>query len=272
MANKANLAFIGAGKMVTAIVSSLLRTQSFQADQIICSSANDGTSEKLAETTKIKRAGSLDEVLDFNPDLLVLGCKPQQLSTFSTELGGRKVESLVLSIMAGIPLNRLSSTFPDASNIIRSMPNTPGQIGAGVTGYVFSNPPLPSDKLLISDVVSSLGHALELPSEGDIDRITAISGSGPAYLFEFTCALEEAAKEIGLSSDLAHQFALQTITGSAKLISESVLHPEELRNQVTSPNGTTQAALESFRSNALRKTVSKAVKSAYKRSIELSDA
>jgi pyrroline-5-carboxylate reductase len=272
MANKAKLAFIGAGKMVTAIVSSLLRSQFFQADQIICCSANDGTSEKLAEATKIHRSGSPDEVLDFNPDLLVLGCKPQQISTLSSDLGSRKVESLVLSIMAGIPLDRLSSTFPDAPNIIRSMPNTPGQIGAGITGYVFANPPLSSDKLLVSDVLSSLGPALELKSEDDIDRVTAVSGSGPAYLFEFTCALEEAAKEIGLSHDLAHQFAIHTITGSAKLISESVLHPKELRNQVTSPNGTTQAALESFSSSALRKTVYKAVKAAHERSIELSNA
>ena len=151
--------------MVTAIVSSLLRSQFFQADQIICCSANDGTSEKLAEATKIHRSGSPDEVLDFNPDLLVLGCKPQQISTLSSDLGSRKVESLVLSIMAGIPLDRLSSTFPDAPNIIRSMPNTPGQIGAGITGYVFANPPLSSDKLLVSDVLSSLGPALELKSE-----------------------------------------------------------------------------------------------------------
>jgi len=272
MTNKDRLAFIGAGKMVTAIVSSLLRSQSFRADQIICCSANDGTSEKLAAATGIKRANSLTEILDFQPSLLILGCKPQQLDTISQLLDGQKVDCLVLSIMAGIPLDRLTTTFPDACNIIRSMPNTPGQIGEGITGYVFSKPPTPTNQSLITDVLSALGKSAKLQSEEDIDRVTAVSGSGPAYLFEFACALEAAAKQIGLTDPLAHQFAIQTITGSAKLLAESKLHPEELRDQVTSPNGTTQAALDSFQSNALREIVHKAVKAARERSVELSRA
>ena len=109
-------------------------------------------------------------------------------------------------------------------------------------------------------------------AEEDIDRITAISGSGPAYLFEFTCALECAAKEIGLPEKLANKFALQTITGASKLLANTDLHPEELRSQVTSPNGTTQAALESLEKNNLRKIVLDAVEAAKARSIELSNA
>ena len=108
--------------------------------------------------------------------------------------------------------------------------------------------------------------------EIDIDRVTAISGSGPAYIFEFTSALQEAGKEIGLSPELANDLALETVVGAANLMKESKFSPEELRNQVTSPNGTTQAALESFSNDQLREIVSRAAHAARDRSIELSNA
>ena len=105
--------------------------------------------------------------------------------------------------MAGITLSRLSKVFPKARNIVRSMPNTPGQIGHGATGYLFAQPPSPEDGDIIEQILSSLGAVYELSEEADLDRVTAISGSGPAYVFEFTCALEEAARAIGLSGKLA---------------------------------------------------------------------
>jgi pyrroline-5-carboxylate reductase len=172
--------------------------------------------------------------------------------------------------MAGITLERLREAFPKARNIVRSMPNTPGQIGEGVTGYLFAQGPSSEDAQLVNKVLSSLGEACLVEFEDDIDRVTAISGSGPAYLFEFACALEKAAEDIGLSPDLAEKLSRQTIVGAAKLIEQSGLHPEELRNQVTSPNGTTQAALESFSSSQLREIVIKAANAARERSIELS--
>jgi pyrroline-5-carboxylate reductase len=120
--------------------------------------------------------------------------------------------------------------------------------------------------------LASLGKIYAMQDEKDLDRVTAISGSGPAYVFEFTCALEEAAKSIGLDSGIARDLALQTIIGSAKLMETSEFSPEELRNQVTSPNGTTQAALESFSSDQLREIVKRAATAACNRSIELSNA
>ena len=272
MVNGSKLAFIGAGKMVSAMVSSLLRSGSFKPEDLICCSANDGTSERLSKETGILRANSIPELLAFEPDVLTLGCKPQQLVEISSVFSDKKVESIILSIMAGITLGRLSDSFPDAQNVIRSMPNTPGQIGEGITGFVFLNSPNQLEHRLITNILSSLGESFELNSEEDIDRITAISGSGPAYLFEFTCVLECAAKEIGLPEKLANKFALQTVTGASKLLANTGLHPEELRNQVTSPNGTTQAALESLEKNNLRKIVQRAVEAAKARSIELSNA
>lgn len=272
MVRDSKLAFIGAGKMVSAMVSSLLRSGSFKPEELICCSANDGTSERLSNETGILRANSIPELLAFEPNVLILGCKPQQLAEISSLFSDKKVESIILSIMAGITLSRLSDSFPDAQNVIRSMPNTPGQIGEGITGFVFLNSPNQSEHRLVTNILSSMGESFELKSEEDIDRITAISGSGPAYLFEFTCALECAAKEIGLPEKLANKFALQTVSGASKLLTNSGLHPEELRDQVTSPKGTTQAALESLEKNNLRKIVQDAVEAAKARSIELSNA
>ena len=152
------------------------------------------------------------------------------------------------------------------------MPNTPGQVGAGATGFLFAKPADDKDLELIRKILSSLGFVQEVREERDIDRVTAISGSGPAYVFEFACALEEAGKDIGLEPELARELAAHTVIGAAKLMEESDLHPEELRNRVTSPNGTTQAALESFSADELREIVRKAVHAARDRSIELSNA
>lgn len=272
MFSQSKLGFIGAGKMVSAMVSSLLRSGSFKPENLVCCSANDGTSERLSKKTGILHAISIPELLVSEPDVLILGCKPQQLTEVSSVLYDKKVESIILSIMAGITLGRLSDSFPNAQNVIRSMPNTPGQIGEGITGFVFLNSPNQSEHRLVTNILSSMGESFELKSEEDIDRITAISGSGPAYLFEFTCALECAAKEIGLPEKLANKFALQTVSGASKLLTNSGLHPEELRDQVTSPKGTTQAALESLEKNNLRKIVQDAVEAAKARSIELSNA
>lgn len=266
------VAFIGAGKMVSAIVKSLLRSEIFDPTDIACCSAPDGTSEKLSRETGIMRFDTIDEILELGTDILVLGCKPQQLAQLPESIGLSSKSVLVLSIMAGITLERLDSVFPNARNLVRSMPNTPGQVGAGATGFLFANSPDEKDRDLINKILSSLGFAQEVKDEGDIDRVTAISGSGPAYVFEFTCALEEAGKDIGLDPSLARELASHTIIGAAKLMEGSDFHPEELRNRVTSPNGTTQAALESFSEDKLREIVRKATHAARNRSIELSDA
>lgn len=269
---KIKVAFVGAGKMVSAIVKSLLRSQTFEPSDIACCSAKDGTSETLSEETGIFRFDSIESMMEAKPDLLALGCKPQQLAQLPDSISESTEGTLILSIMAGITLDRLSSVFPNARNLVRSMPNTPGQVGAGATGFLFAREAKEEDRQLIMGILSSLGFAREVGEERDVDRVTAISGSGPAYIFEFACALEEAGKDIGLESDLAKELALHTVVGAAKLMEESDLHPEELRNRVTSPNGTTQAALESFAADELREIVRKAAQAARDRSIELSNA
>ena len=230
------IAFVGAGKMVSAIVHGLLRTNSFSANQISCCSAKDGTSEKLAQSTGISRFESVEDLLAESPSVLVLGCKPQQIKDLPESISKSSAGCLVLSIMAGITTHKLSEAFPEARNIVRSMPNTPGQIGHGITGYLFAKTSSDEDRSIIEKILSSLGSVYELREEEDLDRITAISGSGPAYVFEFTCALEEAARAIGLPGKLGREIALGTVTGAAHLMQDSKMHPQELRDQVTSPN------------------------------------
>lgn len=265
------IAFIGAGKMVSAIVRSLLRSGSFDKKNISCCSANDGTSETLSKETGIVRHPTTEELLSENPNLLVLGCKPQQLDDLPESIGLLATEVLILSIMAGSTLTRLKEKFPFSPNIVRSMPNTPGQIGAGITGYLFSQKPAPEHQELIHNVLAALGKVKEVNREADIDSVTAISGSGPAYVFEFTCALENAAKQIGLAPPLAKELAIQTVIGAAKLMENSNSEPEELRKQVTSPNGTTYAALESLSKDQFRDIIQRAVLAAKERSTQLSN-
>jgi pyrroline-5-carboxylate reductase len=266
------IAFVGAGKMVSAIVKSLLNSNLFNKKEITCCSANDGTSDILSKSTGIQKKENILDLLSSNPDALVLGCKPQQINDLPNEIRQLTGDTLILSIMAGIPLSRLSESFPKARNIVRSMPNTPGQIGSGITAFLFAKEPKEDDRSLIEGILGSLGVVKEVAVELDIDRVTAISGSGPAYIFEFTCALQEAGKAIGLSEEYSNEFAKQTVIGAAKLMENSSFTPEELRNQVTSPNGTTQAALESLSANKFRNIISEAAKSAKSRSIELSNA
>jgi len=264
------ISFVGAGKMVSAIVHSLLRSDAFSAEQISCCSAKDGTSEKLSQATGISRFNSVEDMLATPTSILVLGCKPQQLGEMPPSVSDLTSGCLILSIMAGIPISRLSQVFPHSRNLVRSMPNTPGQIGYGVTGYLFDQSPIEEDRKVIESILNALGQSHELKEEEDIDRVTAISGSGPAYLFEFTSALEEAGRAIGLSGKLARELAIGTMAGSARLMESSELDPKQLRDQVTSPNGTTQAALESFSEDDLRSIVRHAVEAARTRSIELS--
>jgi len=263
------IAFVGAGKMVSAIVNGLLHENVFGPEQMACVSAPDGTAEKLAETSGIGQADSLEELLADGSSRLLLGCKPQQFHDLDPRLADWTDGSTVLSIMAGIRLETLGQRFPNARHVVRSMPNTPGQIGAGVTAYSIGGQANAETQTDVERILGSLGRVFPV-EEPQLDAVTAMSGSGPGYVFEFACALEEAGTKIGLEKEFARILAIETILGSGRLMARSQEHPETLRNYVTSPNGTTQAALERFAEGGFRKLVADAVSSARERSIELS--
>ena len=267
---KFEIAFVGAGKMVSAIVNGILTEKVFRPEQMACVSAPDGTSEKLAEASGIGQADSLEALLSNGSNRLLLGCKPQQFHDLDPRLADWTDGTTVLSIMAGITLETLGQRFSKARHLVRSMPNTPGQIRAGVTGYLFATPPTEEDQDDVERILSALGKVFPVEKESPLDAITAMSGSGPGYVFEFACALEEAGIGIGLEKEFARTLAIETILGSGRLMARSGEHPETLRNYVTSPNGTTQAALERLTEGDFRKLIADAVSAARDRSLELS--
>jgi pyrroline-5-carboxylate reductase len=261
-------AFIGAGRMASAIVAGLLDQHVAAPADLACLGGDDDTARQLVARTGIRLCADLPALLD-GADLVVLAFKPQHLADADPRLAALTAGKLVLSILAGKPLAALAKVFPQARNLIRTMPNTPGQIGAGITGWCSREPLSAEDTALVESLLGALGRHVAV-DESQIDAITAVSGSGPAYVFEFTAALRAAGIAAGLTPEAAHDLALATVIGSAKLMQQTGTEPEELRNQVTSPNGTTYAGLEVMRAKDFRGLIRDTVLAAKKRSEELS--
>ena len=262
------ISFIGSGRMATAIVQGILDKGLYQPGDLACCAGNDDTGRILSQKTGIQFCVKAAD-LPVDTDLVILACKPQQLDKIDPAIPGLARGKAVLSIIAGKQVATLEETFPGTRIVIRCMPNTPGSIGEGFTGYTPSQKLGPGDKAAIEGILGSLGEVLEVP-EPWIDLVTAISGSGPAYFFEFTAALAEAGKQLGFPDDLAERLAQRTFIGAAKLLEQSGEDPVSLRIAVTSPGGTTQAALDTFEAANLRELVAKAAAAAHQRSIELS--
>ena len=264
------IAFIGAGRMASAIVKGLIDSNIYSPSQILCTCGKDSTGQKLAESTSIQHVEHLDaHILDI--DYLILACKPQQLTDLQIPSNSQMDHLSVISILAGTPIKKLRKQFPEVQNIIRSMPNTPGQIGQGVTAYT-SEKTL-SDELNseISSILGALGAVYRV-SESQLDAVTAISGSGPAYVFEFISALTRAGIKAGLETTLAQALAEKTVLGSSLLLEESPLSPEALRDAVSSPGGTTEAALKVLEESKFRELIQAAVLRAKARSEELAQS
>ncbi len=263
-------AFVGAGNMASAIVRGMLNKGFCTASELACTSARDGTGEKLSAATGVALFDSLEEMLRAAPGIrsVVLAIKPQQFAQLPDSVAELTRGKLIISILAGMPISRLVARFPHAANIVRAMPNTPGQIGAGITAYA-SNVPLAADRLSdVEGILGSMGPVLTV-EEGQLDAVTALSGSGPAYVFAFVEALRDGGIAEGLSPDVAFRLAMHTVLGSALLLEKSGEDPAELRRKVTSPNGTTQAALEKMASLDLHGTVKAGIRAARLRSEEL---
>lgn len=210
-----------------------------------------------------------------NVDIVVLAVKPQVIDSVNLVLPAFVPQDVpVLSIAAGITLTNLTKAWGVARPLIRAMPNTPGAIGQGVTGYIINKNIIEEHDVIANSLLSALGHVYQVTDEKQMDAITAVSGSGPAYVYNFVEALENAAKNIGLPNDLARDLARQTVIGAAALLAhETTLSPEALRVAVTSPGGTTEAALNVLMGNqGLATPLSEAVKAAFKRSQELAQS
>jgi pyrroline-5-carboxylate reductase len=253
--------------MASAMARGLLARRLYQPAQIRCTSGDDPTGAELAANAGIRYEAAPDKLLD-GADLVVVACKPQQLAKLDTAYAKLTKGKLVLSILAGTPLVKLAKVFPGARNLVRAMPNTPGQIGAGITAYCGQNKLSAADHQAVEGILGSLGAVLEI-DEAHLDAVTAVSGSGPAYVFEFAAALHAAALATGLPHATAQKLAHQTLHGAAKLMEATGEDPEKLRNAVTSPGGTTEAALKVLHQGNFRKLFQEAVLAAKRRSEEL---
>jgi pyrroline-5-carboxylate reductase len=261
-------AFIGSGRMASAMVGGLLARKAATPAEIACIGGDDDTAGILAGRTGIKAATDLASLLS-TADTVVLACKPQQLAGLDPRLAALTAGRLVISILAGKRLARLSQTFPAARNLVRAMPNTPGQIGAGITGWAALQALSLSDRALVDTVLGALGEMVAL-DEKDLDAVTALSGSGPAFLFEFVAALRDGGVAAGLPRETAARLAQATVLGSARLLAESGIQPETLRDQVTSPHGTTFAGLQRMTARGFRDIIKDTILAAKARSEELS--
>lgn len=259
--------FIGAGKMAGAIVGGLISSGAAKPGEIACVCGNDDTGKNLAKSAGISLSDSAAQLFE-DAETVVLACKPQQMAEAAKSVGGAKCETLI-SILAGTPIRRLRECFPGAEKIVRVMPNMPAQISQGISCFAAEAPLSPREREAVESVLGAIGEFMEIPESG-LDAVTALSGSGPGYVFEFAAAMIEGAQKLGFSKDEAEKLVKKTLLGSAMLLAQSPLSADELRSAVSSPGGTTLAALDVFEKSGLRKTVSDALEAARKRSRELS--
>ncbi|MBI5766577.1 MAG: pyrroline-5-carboxylate reductase [Verrucomicrobia bacterium] len=262
------IAFLGAGRMASAIVDGLLAKQVRAPADLACNDGGDGTAAALAARTGVAATSDLAALIA-PADTLVLACKPQQLAGLDPRLAELAAGKLVLSILAGKRVATLAKVFPRARNLVRAMPNTPGQIGAGISAWCAHGPLAPADRAIVDAILGALGQVVEI-GEAQLDAVTGVSGSGPAYVFEFTAALRDAGVAAGLPRDIAWKLATETVLGSARLMARTGTEPETLRDQVTSPNGTTFAGLQRMAARDFRGTIKETVLAATARSVELS--
>ena len=263
-----HLAFIGAGAMGEAMIGGLLSRHQLEPGHI---TASDRHRERLHEVqNKFHIHTTLDnKTAARKGQVVVLAVKPQMLTSVFDDLRGKiRKDALVLSIVAGATIDSLAAGLKHRA-IVRTMPNTPAQVGEGMTVWTATPEVSDSQRAQARAIVEALGHQLHVDDERFLDVSTAISGSGPSYVFLLMEALIDAAVHLGLSRADSRELVVQTIRGSAIFAEKSSVHPAEMRNMVTSPGGTSADALYQLEKGAFRTIISKAVLAAFQRSVEL---
>ncbi|NQY64483.1 MAG: pyrroline-5-carboxylate reductase [Alteromonadaceae bacterium] len=264
------IAFIGAGNMNSSIIGGLIK-QGWSPENIIVSNPSPEKRLKLAQLYGIKETASNIEAAEF-ADFIVLGVKPHFIDNVCEELSNiaNINEKCFISIAAGCTISQIQSALAGKYPVIRTMPNTPSQLGLGMTGMFASTPVSKQQLTLAEKMMSAVGKILWLQEEQQINFITSISGSGPAYFFLFMEALEQKAKDFGFSDQASRMLVQQTAFGAASMVVEnSNLEISQLRTNVTSKGGTTQAALNKLTESGFPQLVTDAVDAALQRTIEM---
>ena len=265
------IGIIGAGAMGGAVAAGLLAS-GIPTASIRVSDPDPDRRKTLGESRGIRCGADNREVVE-QSDLVVLAVKPNQVTRVLRELGGAGSASLArplwVSIAAGVSLSSLAGDLPPGARLVRSMPNTPALVGEAATAFVANAEATEADRVAARLLFEALGTAWEAPSEELLDAVTGLSGSGPAYVFVFLEALGDAGVRMGLPREAAYLLATQTVLGAARLALESGRHPASLRDQVTSPGGTTIAGLERLEAAGFRSAIHDAVEAATRRAREL---
>lgn len=263
------IAFVGAGNMAASLIGGL-RAQGVPADAIRASEPGAEQRGRLHQQHGIALFSDNVEAIE-GADLIVLAVKPQVMKTVCLDLAPHlTANQVIVSIAAGISCASLEKWLGERA-VVRCMPNTPALLRQGVSG-LFANPRVsPEQKAQAEQVLSAVGLALWLDDEAQLDAVTAVSGSGPAYFFLLIEAMTAAGENLGLPRETAAQLSIQTALGAARMASESDVDAAELRRRVTSPNGTTEAAIKTFQAGGFEALVQQALNAAANRSTELAE-
>ena len=268
--NTQKIGFIGGGNMASSLISGLIASGHSPQDLWV-SDVNQDALKVLADNLNVNTSTNNDDIINA-VDVVVLAVKPQILSTVAKNATAsiQQKQPLVVSIAAGISQQSLSQWLGNNIAIVRCMPNTPALVLTGATALHANAQVTAEQHDLAENIMRSVGIALWVNDESELDVVTAVSGSGPAYYFLLMEAMEKAAIEMGMNEVTARLLVQQTALGAAKIALESSESPEQLRKRVTSPGGTTQQALETFEEGGFTALVSKALHAARDRSIEMS--
>jgi pyrroline-5-carboxylate reductase len=262
------IGFLGAGKMATALAKGFLNAGLFQANEVCAADPYAAAREHFAAATGGKTfAGNLEAVQQ--ADILILATKPDQAPAALAEISrAHGQHHLLISIVAGVTLARLESALPAGARVVRVMPNTPALVGAGASGFAAGKNATAADGEMAQKLLSAIGVAVAV-KESLLDAVTGLSGSGPAYVYQFIEAMSDGGVAAGLPRDVATRLAAQTVLGSAKMVLETGQHPGALKDQVTSPGGTTIEGVHELEKGGLRAAVMSAVRAATEKSKKL---
>ena len=263
--NDVTLSFIGSGVMAEAMISGILNEGLTAPDHMIASDPRQERGEELASRYGVKVTTANREAAKA-AQIVVLSVKPQVLPAVLEELHGAVApQTLVLSIVAGARIGVMAAGLGHQA-IVRAMPNTPAQIGEGMSVWTATGEVGEEQRRQAQSILQALGEEIYLEDEEYLDMATALSGTGPAYVFLFMEAMIDAGVHLGFSRRIAQQLVLQTVRGSVDFARQSVAHPAELRNMVTSPGGTSAEALYQLEKGGFRTVLSRAIWAAYQKS------
>ena len=264
------VAIVGAGVMAEAMIAGLLADRAVTPSRLVASHPRRDRRQTLAERHGIKVVARNAEAVA-GADIVVLAVKPQMLGSVMREVGPALTKGqVILSIVAGATLRTLTNGLGHAT-VVRAMPNTPAQIRRGIAVWAASSACTARQRDLVRSVLKAIGSEKEVADESFVAMATALSGTGPTYLFAVMEALIDAGVHMGFPRELAHDLVVETLIGSAEYASQSELHPAQLRNLVTSPGGTSAAAIYELEKGRIRTVLSDAVWAAYRRTLELGE-